>query len=277
MAALSKTTAYSARVADSDGWVDYSQTEDQTWAHLFSHQKKLICQRACKEFLQGLEILNLPTDRVAQVPEVNRALFAATQWQLQPVAAVIPFAEFFELLSQRKFPAATFIRRPEDIEYLQEPDIFHEIYGHCPMLTNPVFADFVQAYGKLGLAATPKERVYLARLFWFSVEFGLINTHEGLRTYGAGILSSTSECCYALENYAVERRPWGVMNVLRTPYRIDIMQPIYYVIDSYEQLYAAMDSAVMRQIHTAMQIGLFPPTYTPPKNSTVAIPVKHDC
>ena len=277
MAALSKESAYHARTADADGWVDYSETENQTWAHLFARQKELIENRASDEYLQGLEILDLPADRVAQVPEVNRALFAATQWQLEPVAAVIPFAEFFELLAQRKFPAATFIRHPEDIDYLQEPDIFHEIYGHCPMLTNPVFADFVQAYGKLGLAATPKERVYLARLFWFSVEFGLINTSRGLRTYGAGILSSTSECTYALEDSTVERRPWDVMTILRTPYRIDIMQPIYYVIDSYEQLFTAMDSQVMSHIHAAMEIGLFAPTYTAPQPATVVAPIKHDC
>lgn len=273
MAALSKQSNYQARAADAEGWVDYTDTENQTWAHLFARQKQQIIGRASDEYLRGLEILDFPADRVAQVPEVNKALYAATQWQLHPVAAVIPFAEFFELLAQRRFPAATFIRRPEDIDYLQEPDIFHEIYGHCPMLTDPVFADFVQAYGKLGMAATAKERVYLARLFWFSVEFGLINTPQGLRTYGAGILSSSSECVYALEDSRVERRPWDVMTVLRTPYRIDIMQPIYYIIDSYEQLFAAMDTEVMGKIHSAMEIGLFTPSYAIPDT----IPNKHDC
>lgn len=277
MAAASKTSSYHARSADAEGWVEYSETENQTWATLFQRQSQLIQNRASKEYLHGLEVLQLPADRVAQVPEVNRILQDATGWQLEPVAAVIPFGEFFDLLSRRKFPAATFMRHPEDIDYLQEPDIFHEIYGHCPMLTDPVFADFVQAYGALGCRANPRERVYLARLFWFSVEFGLIKTDQGLRAYGAGILSSSGETVYALEEISAERTPWDVMTVLRTPYRIDIMQPVYHVIDCYQQLYKAMDEQLMNKVHQAMELGLFAPTYKIPTAAVTQIADKHDC
>ncbi len=276
MAAASKISGYHAITADAQGLVAYSGSDDKTWELLYQRQAELIQKRASSEYLHGLDILQLPTDRVAQVPEVNRRLGEATGWQLEPVAAVIPFAQFFDLLSQRKFPAATFMRRTEDIDYLQEPDIFHEIYGHCPMLTDPVFADFVQAYGALGCKANPRERVYLARLFWFSVEFGLIKSANGLRAYGAGILSSSDETVYALENNTVERKPWDVMEALRTPYRIDIMQPVYYVIDNYQQLYNAMDKYLMDNVHTAMELGLFAPSYPTPAVAS-SISNKHDC
>jgi len=277
MAAASKISSYQARPANAEGMVNYNRTENQTWQILSQRQNRIIENRASVEYLHGLNILQLPTDRIAQIPEVNSVLQDVTGWQLEPVAAVIPFGEFFNLLSQRKFPAATFIRRAEDIDYLQEPDIFHEIYGHCPMLTDPVFADFVQAYGVLGCRASPRERVYLARLFWFSVEFGLINTEQGIRAYGAGILSSHGETVYALEDTSPERKPWDVMTVLRTPYRIDIMQPVYYQIESYQQLYQAMEDNLMDKVHEAMELGLFAPSYTLPSTNIKQSPDKHDC
>ena len=146
--------------------------------------------RACDEFIRGLALLNLPNDRVPQLHEINAVLASTTGWQVVQVPALINFDSFFKLLANKQFPVATFIRSNEDFDYLQEPDVFHEIFGHCPLLTDPAFAHFTHTYGKLGYAASPKERQYLARLYWFTVEFGLVKTADGLRIYGGGILSS---------------------------------------------------------------------------------------
>ncbi len=262
-----QTSRYVARQADTQGYVDYSHIEDETWSTLYQQQMRLICGRACEQYLHGLEMLNLPADRVAQVPEVSAVLKKTTGWTLEPVAAVIPFDDFFALLANRQFPAATFIRRQEDIDYLQEPDVFHEIFGHCPLLTDPVFASFVQAYGQLGHGASRQEQIYLARLFWFTVEFGLINTNNGLRIYGAGILSSQGETVYALEDFHPERQPFDIDTVLRTPYRIDIYQPVYFVINGFEDLYSIMNIELMPRIHQAMELGLLAPKF-PPKNKS---------
>ncbi|MBI2381826.1 MAG: phenylalanine 4-monooxygenase [Gammaproteobacteria bacterium] len=258
-----KATSYTARTPDVHGYVDYSAEENQTWAFLYERQMKLIADRACDEFLKGLEVLQLTPDRVPQLPDVNRNLSAATGWEVAAVPALIPFGAFFELLANRRFPAATFIRRPEHIDYLQEPDIFHEIFGHGPLLTDPVFADFCQAYGKLGLAASKPERVYLARLFWFTVEFGLIETAKGRRIYGAGILSSKGESVYALDSELPERRPFELMTALRTPYRIDIFQTVYYAIRDFRQIFEVMNADLLPAIAEAMVLGDFPPTYPP--------------
>ncbi|MCG8433731.1 MAG: phenylalanine 4-monooxygenase, partial [Gammaproteobacteria bacterium] len=205
-----KTSKYMAKLPDENGIVDYTDEENETWAFLYDRQMQLIQGRACDEYTYGLEKLALPADRIPQLPEVNRVLRNATGWEVAAVPALIPFGEFFALLADKKFPAATFIRRKEEIDYLQEPDIFHEIYGHCPLFTDPVFADFSHNYGKLGLKASKEERVMLARVYWLTVEFGLIDTPRGLRIYGAGILSSKGETEYALDSDTPERRPFDV-------------------------------------------------------------------
>ena len=149
--------------------------------------------RACQEYLDGIEQLGLPHERIPQLDEINRVLQATTGWRVARVPALIPFQTFFELLASQQFPVATFIRTPEELDYLQEPDIFHEIFGHCPLLTNPWFAEFTHTYGKLGLKASKEERVFLARLYWMTIEFGLVETDQGKRIYGGGILSSPKE------------------------------------------------------------------------------------
>ena len=194
-----------------------------------------------------------------QLNDVSQVLYAATGWQCHPVPALIGFGEFFKLLSEKKFPVATFIRRKEEMDYLQEPDIFHEIFGHCPLLVNPSFANYTQAYGKMGLNASKEQRVFLARLYWFTIEFGLLDTPKGLRVYGGGILSSPAETEYAINNEDVERKPFNVLDVLRTPYRIDIMQPIYYTLTKVSDLddirkFSVED--IMAQIAQAKQLGL---------------------
>jgi len=238
-------SSYQAKPVDAQGFASYTDEENQVWQELYQRQIQIIQGRACDEYRTGLEQLQLPQDRVPQCPEVSKVLQAATGWVLEPVPALISFDRFFSLLANRRFPAATFIRRKEDIDYIQEPDIFHEIFGHCPMLTNPAAAEFTHTYGKLGLNATHEERVLLARLFWFTVEFGLINTEAGLRAYGGGILSSMSETVYCIESTKPERRPFEVLSALKTAYRIDEIQPIYYVLDDFKQLYQLVEMDLM--------------------------------
>ncbi len=198
-----------------------------------------------------------------------------TGWQCEPVPALIGFGEFFKLLSEKKFPVATFIRSKEELDYLQEPDIFHELLGHCPLLTNESFANYTEAYGKMGLNASKEDRVFLARLYWFTVEFGLLDTPDGLKVYGGGIISSPSETEYALTSDSVERKSLcakNVLDVLRTPYRIDIMQPIYYMLTKVSDLddirkYEVEE--IMELVNEAKQLGLFPASF--PKKESAKI------
>ena len=171
----------------------------------------------------------MPKDRVPQLNEVTKKLTKKTGWGVEGVPALISFERFFGLLAEKKFPAATFIRKQSDFEYLQEPDIFHEIFGHCPLLMNDVYADFMQKFGELGRNASDEDQVMLARLYWFTVEFGLIQTNRNLQIYGAGIVSSVNESKYALSSKP-KLVQLDLVEVFRTLYRIDIMQPIYFVI-----------------------------------------------
>jgi phenylalanine-4-hydroxylase len=256
---MKQQTNYKAKTPDINGMIPYTAEEDSVWRDLYERQIKIIENRACDEYIKGLEILNLPKDRVPQCVEVSNVLTQTTGWAVTPVAALIPFNEFFTLLANRKFPAASFIRTREELDYLKEPDIFHEIFGHCPLLTNQVYADFVQKYGELGLAANQKERVLLARLFWFTIEFGLINTQKGLRVYGAGILSSKEETIYALESVIPQRKSFLALDALRTPYRYDIKQTIYFVINSYQDIFDLISTDIMDLVRESQILGEFPP------------------
>lgn len=232
-----KKISYVARKPDASGFVAYTPQENQTWATLYERQHKVIQGRACREFLEGLEILNMPRDRVPQCAELNARLEKTTGWKVQPVEKMISLETFFDLIANKHFPAATFIRVPEELDYLQEPDIFHEFFGHCPLLTHQAYADFVQTYGKLALQAPKEARSILGRLFWFTIEFGLLKTPDGLRVYGGGILSSFSETKYALESSIPQRAPFDIREVMRSPYRYDEIQKKYFVIESLLDLF----------------------------------------
>lgn len=245
-----KESSYVSKPVDANANVSYTEEEDAIWQALITRQQEIIQGRACDEYIYGLKLLNLPQNRVPQCHEVSKALYAATGWSLEPVPALIPFNQFFYLLANRRFPAATFIRTREDFDYIKEPDLFHEVFGHCPMLTNPAYAKYAENYGALGLAATAEERIKLARLFWFTAEFGLIQTLAGIRAYGGGILSSIAETVYCLESQIPERKPFDLLDALLTPYRIDIKQSIYFVINDFNQLYQLVEMdlmAVVRQ------------------------------
>lgn len=256
-----QTSTYVAKPVDANGNTQYTAEENLVWHDLVQRQTPIVQERACAEYLRGLELLHLPQDRIPQCPEISAVLQAATGWAIAPVPALIPFEQFFSLLAHRKFPAATFIRRREEMDYLKEPDIFHEVFGHCPMLTHPACADFAQRYGELALAATPEDQIMLARLYWFTIEFGLIKTPAGLRAYGGGILSSVGETKYCIESRKPLRKPFDVLDVLRTPYRIDIMQPVYFVIDNFDVLFELNNTDLIGLIHVARQLGMHEPAY----------------
>lgn len=260
---MGKATQYVAHQTDDEGFIRWSDVENTTWETLVSRQLPALKTRACQEYLDGTEALRLPQDRVPQLKDIDRVLMDATGWQTAAVPALINFSTFFDLLAHRRFPVATFIRTPEDMDYLQEPDVFHEIFGHCPLLTNPAFARFTETYGKLGLAASKEDRVFLARLYWFTVEFGLLQSSSGERSiYGGGILSSPKETDYAFSSEVPERVPFDLMSVLRTPYRIDILQPVYYTLENVDQLFDIANQDIMGAIAEAKKLGLFAPKFT---------------
>ena len=191
------------------------------------------------EFLQGLATLGMEKDRVPDFGQLNETLMRATGWQVVAVPGLVPDEVFFEHLANRRFPASWWMRKPEQLDYLQEPDCFHDVFGHVPLLINPVFADYMEAYGKGGVKAHgigPDALQHLTRLYWYTVEFGLIDTKDGLRIYGAGIVSSKGESLYSLESDAPNRIGFDLERIMRTRYRIDTFQKTYFVIDSFEQL-----------------------------------------
>ena len=256
-----KKQPYLSHQPDTNGHIHYSADENAMWQALLERQAKQIPDRACSAYLEGLEKLKLPATHIPQLQDIDEVLQATTGWQTAAVPALISFGKFFKLLADKRFPVATFIRRFDDMDYIEEPDIFHEIVGHCPLLTHPAFAAFNETYGKLGLNATKQERLYLARLYWFTIEFGLVGAaKETRKIYGGGILSSPSETIYALSD-TPDCRAFDLIDVLRTPYRIDQIQPIYYAIDDLDTLFDIVNSDIMGAVKKAMNLGLFEPTY----------------
>lgn len=218
-------------------WGRYSAQEHGVWDHLFVRQSRLLPGRVAPAFLEGLDILRLSKPGIPDFAELNARLMDATGWQVVAVPGLVPDAVFFDHLANRRFVAGRFIRTPDQIDYLEEPDIFHDVFGHVPLLANPVFADYMQAYGRGGQRAGELGAIErLARLYWYTVEFGLIRGKQGLQIYGAGIVSSFSETLFALEDPSPNRLGFDLGRVMRTRYRIDDFQQTYFVIDSFEDL-----------------------------------------
>jgi phenylalanine-4-hydroxylase len=221
-------------------WQAYSEAEHETWRLLFERQQKLLTGRACREYLDGLEALAVASGGIPDFHRLNEVLERATGWRIVAVPGLVPDAVFFAYLARRRFPSTCFIRRRDQLDYLQEPDVFHDICGHVPLLMNPIFADYMQAYGKGGLKASGLGHLdRLARLYWYTVEFGLIATPAGLRIYGSGILSSAGESVHCLEDPQPHRIGFELKRVMRTCYRIDRFQQVYFVIDDFQQLFDA--------------------------------------
>lgn len=258
---MAKHTTYVSPQPGSDGRIAYSAEEHATWQRLYTRQMALLPGRACDAFQEGVATLGLSPDHVPQLAEVDAALARATGFGVEAVPALITPKRFFALLARRRFPVATFIRRPEDLDYIEEPDIFHEVFGHCPMLTHPVYADFIQHYGEVALRLPEKLLWRLQRLFWFTVEFGLIDTGAGRRIYGAGILSSFKETPWSLDAPEARRAPFDLVTVLRTPYRIDILQSLYYVLSDWSQLLGVIEQDLPAACAKAKELGTLPPLF----------------
>ncbi len=213
----------------------YSAEDQAVWRLLVERQTALAGQHACDEFLQGLRAIGLG-ESIPDFEAVNARLEPMTGWRIVGVPGLIPDAAFYDHLAHRRFPVTVWIRTRAEIDYLVEPDLFHDFFGHVPLLSNPVFADFMQAYGRRAIAAGAENIGRLARLYWFTVEFGLIRTPRGLKAYGAGILSSAAEVRHALEDKDVERLPFDAATAMASPYEIDRLQPTYFVLDDFGQL-----------------------------------------
>lgn len=264
---ISDPKAYVSKVPDERGYIHYTDEENGTWEILYNRQMEIVEKRACIEFLDGIDRLNMGARSIPQLPEINQKLKRMTGWQVERVPALIGFERFFELLANRHFPAATFIRRREDLDYIKEPDIFHELFGHCPLLTNQAYADFSQHYGELGLQATKEERAMLARLYWFTIEFGLVKSGNDLKVYGGGILSSKEETVYSLESDVPRRHKLDILDAFRTHYRIDQLQKNYFIIDSLAELQNIIELDLGLLISQAKRLGMKPSDYLPKENA----------
>lgn len=219
------------------GWDLYTAQDHATWKTLFERQTRLLPGRACDEFVQGMRELPIGAEQIPDFRRLSDILMARTGWQVVAVPGLVPDEVFFEHLANRRFPAGQFIRQPHQLDYLEEPDVFHDVFGHVPMLMNPAIADYIQAYGVGGLRAQQLGVLdKLARVYWYTIEFGLVQQKDGLRIYGAGIASSASETIFALDDASPNRVRFDLERVLRTRYRIDDFQETYFVIDSLDQL-----------------------------------------
>ena len=236
-----KIPVYATGVVDQP-WHTYTATDHDVWRRLYARQRELLVGRASEAFLQAQDAMGMTLDAIPRFDDLNAVLSAATGWTLIGVEGLLPELDFFDHLANRRFPVTWWIRKPEQFDYIEEPDLFHDLFGHVPLLMNPVFADYLEAYGKggvkaHGLGAAAMQN--LARLYWYTVEFGLIREHGQLRIYGSGIVSSSGESIHSLDSDAPNRIGFDLERIMRTHYRIDTYQKTYFVIESFEQLMEA--------------------------------------
>lgn len=254
-------TVYVSKQPNASGVIDWTADENHTWNTLIERQTEIVKDRACDEFLEGLNRIGFSRKSVPQHAEINRRLQDFTGWEVEIVPALIPAKEFFTLLANKKFPAASFIRTPQELDYIQEPDIFHEFYGHVPLLTFPDYANFMEEFGKLALSISPKDRRRLFRIFWFTIEFGLLKSKGKIKAYGGGMLSSIHETVYSVDSDIPVRSAFDPLTALRTPYRIDIPQPLYYVLESFNDLFKILDQNLVQLLEESKELGDFAPLF----------------
>lgn len=224
-------------------WDRYSAEDHLIWGTLFDRQQQTLKGHVCQEYLDGLDALGIGPEGVPNFDRMNARLRRITGWEVVAVPGLIPSQPFFQMLAHRQFPAGTFIRSREQLDYLEEPDIFHDVFGHVPLLTNPAYADYMNEYGRIGLEAVKSKGVkFLARLNWYTIEFGLIRKPEGIKIYGAGIVSSFGEAKYVAEDTSAHQLGFNLDRVLRTGYYIDDYQATYFVIDKFEDLFELLKS-----------------------------------
>ncbi len=220
-------------------YAQYSEADHDTYRRLYTRQLQQLPGLACEEFISAVQQLGAP-DRIPRFDDISERLMRTTGWQIVGVPGLIPEEAFFKLLAEKRFPVTDWMRTPEEFDYVVEPDVFHDLFGHVPLLFNPTFADYMQAYGAGGMKASRLDACeLLTRLYWYTVEFGLINTPQGLRAYGAGILSSAGELRHSIAAPEATRVGFDLQRLMRTRYRIDTYQATYFVIDSFQQLFDA--------------------------------------
>ncbi|MEO1536585.1 MAG: phenylalanine 4-monooxygenase [Pseudomonadota bacterium] len=254
---MPQSKPYVSKIAEPDGTFAYTAEETDVWRTLYTRQMAQLADFACRAYLDGQAQLGFTPDAVPQVRDINARLGDLTGAGVRPVAALIPQDAFSTLISRRKFPVATFLRRREHLDYIEEPDIFHEVFGHCPMLCHPDFCLFMERFGALALSLPEDDVKYLFRFWWFIVEFGMIREDGAAKAFGAGIMSSPSEAQHACSGTA-EVLPFDLLTIFRTDYRIDIVQPVYFEIDSFEQLAASLDADIPGLISEARRRGDLP-------------------
>ncbi len=232
---------------------NYTQADHETWARLYHRQIGLLQGRVCQPFLDGLERASIGSDRIPDFWAMSALINAATGWRVVAVPGLVPDDVFFALLAKRLFPAGWWIRQPAQFDYIEEPDVFHDVFGHVPLLMDQTYADFIQAYGEAGQRAQTADALkQLARLYWYTVEFGLIGTAQGLRIFGAGIASSPGETLFSLESASPNRIAFDAARVMQTDYRIDDYQESYFVIEAFDQL-PKLDEASLDRARAAHQ------------------------
>ncbi len=236
-------------------WEDFTETDHNTWKTLFERQTEVLKNRACDEIIEGMKMLEICHNQIPKMDELNAILKRKTNFSIVAVKGFIPEDLFFRFLCERKFPSTCFIRKPGQLDYLEEPDIFHDIFGHVPLLVNPIFADFMEEFGHKGLQSIEAGLLkYASALYWFTVEFGLIKTANGMRIYGAGITSSSGESVYCLESPVPARIDFNMLRVLKTNYHINSFQKSYFAIESFDELFKAIRTLDWEQVRETCEM-----------------------
>jgi phenylalanine-4-hydroxylase len=245
-------------------WERFTAEEHRVWDILFARQKEKLAGRVVHAFEEGLDVLHLSRPGIPELSELNERLSARTGWTVVSVPGLVPDDIFFQHLSQRRFPAGNFIRTAAQLDYLEEPDVFHDVFGHVPMLAQPQVAEFMQALGEAGLRALGKGQIHrLARLYWYTVEFGLAREGGRLKIFGAGIASSFEESTYSLESEIPQRLPFSLRRALRTRYRSDALQQCYFVVESFDNLLSQIANADLDSLYEEIgDLADFDPTDT---------------
>lgn len=234
----------------------YAKDQHKIWSFLFKRQYEVLKNRAFDLFLECLDALGINEKAMPDFSKINTLLRSKTGWEILPVNGFIPSKDFFGFLAEKKFPSTAFIRDRNHLDYLQEPDIFHDIFGHIPLLANPIFANYMHAFGKKGVQGLELGYIdYITRLYWFTVEFGLIQSPKGLRIYGSGIVSSKGESIYCLESPEAHRLAFDIVRIMRTDFQIDIYQKIYYVIPNLEELFNVIQNDLIPFYNEAQKLG----------------------
>jgi len=237
-----------------ESWEKFTEQDHKTWNILFKRQSELLKKYAAPEFIKGIETLEMEQQKIPKFSDLNRLLKSTTGFTLIPVSGLVPEDLFFKMLAQRCFPSTCFIRKPEHLDFTEEPDIVHDVFGHIPLLSNPIFADFMELFGKMGLESIDQGLLrFYGAFYWYTVEFGLIQRQDGMKLYGAGIASSKGETLHAMESSEVKRRKFTLRDIIQTPYQTNALQGNYFVIESFQELFDTLNDLNLDEVEMLMK------------------------